>query len=1232
MAFPLCTFLSLLVLIPGQGFTASSWKLDAGSVSRWQAMPGWLGNPSERASFRVEDKVLHLHVPEPGKGMKWRIEGRPVDARYVVVRYRAINVEPKHDYFIYLDDGLNHGLPYRGINVITLDEIATDDRWHYGVVDLWRERVGPFISSVAVQVQATKRGDAHIWLDFIAFTDRLPEGVEPPIPKPPEGPRIEREISLALLARVRPEPTWLGDPASEGAFSASVEEGALRLEVLEPTKGMKWSLPLPEPVDLRRAPYVVLRYRADGISPSSDYLLYLGSERPTEPEREYHAVKLHDIVPDGKWHTVCVRWKPYRCVLLAFQVQAEDGPARIWIKPILFSSHPVETSEGLRDMLPISLDLSSARIGPPEAKLLDLSSRMNVSLSSLFWGLKEGSRFPTEVVVAEGIPFRVSTSPSRNVAEAPKPTGYLEIPIGEKACEVYLVLALRLPVVDEPSYGGGGIWRITRPHRVHVEIEYDDGRIDRCLPYRIASGKHEVVEKLDAYCVPADPSRVIRAVRVWDGLPVGSVGVCAVTLNLTEKKLFPEASSIPPPFAMRPLTLPKPMRPKAKTSGFKAFVENAYLRLDLSTGKGLTVEGVEIPPLRGKALVKPSPLFEVELEGRRMTSADYKVERAEAKGGNLSFTLSPPPSKFPSVSLTIEAEREPILTFSVKLTNLSDSPIRLHLRFFSTLPFRIGDDDWYLYPAKAAVLSRKPCNFRLLYGGAFPLQFLSLFNPSRGFGLYALVKDNEGLTKRFILSRSPSGETKMGVEFMPDPIPPGSSYRAPSLDLGLTSGDWHGAFEAYKRWVETWYRPLLPRKRWFREVFFFRQDYLREGLLDFKRGVYRFERKIEIARRAFGGCDYLHIFDWGACGRRGRTGDYNPWGEIIPGPEEFRRAVEKLQGNGVPVGLYIEGYLVDHRSDVGRAHLEEWGMRDTSGKLMPYTPGCPEFIMCPMVKAWQEYLAGVYRRVSSETGALGFYIDEFGFAGRFCRAKGHGHPVPCHVLRGERELTRRIRLALPSKCVVYTEETPCDVNSQCQDGSFTYCVNAGQTWLRPYLEVPLKLFRFAFPDFKTFEIITCDRPTGSNVEAVKQVFFNGEGLWIQGEPESWFTKETRETIRKCMGLLRAHKEAIASENVNPFVPTLVGRVFANEFKGKRESVWLLYNANPLTVRGPVLSVQHIEGTRYFDLWNGREIKPAVEGGKAVISLEIGPHDVGMVVRRQIGSGVPSDLIKGGKPR
>jgi len=1195
-------------------------RFDQSTADHWRQMPNWLGNPSARASLSVAEGCLAFSVPEPNKGMKWTVAARPTDARYLLVRYRAVNLRPSGDYFIYLDDGLRHDLPFRGLNAIRLNQLVADGRWHFVAADLAARKVGPFITTVAVHVQANERGEARLWVEEIAFVDKLPPGCQVAGERPPPGPARSREIPLATLAEARAEPSWLSNPASPGAFGLSLEKanrkdrrGAVRFRVAEAGNGMKWSGALRPPLDLSATPFLLLRYKAVGLAPRRDYLIYLGPQKPARAQSYYHAVWLDEVVADGKWHTLVVRSKPYRASVLAIQVQARSRDATLWLAPLVFSSRRPEIALGLRDLLTFSTDLVKARVRPPDARLLDISPALNHSLADHLstLGLAADARFPAKNIVVAGIPFRVSTSTEPNVAVCPPGARAVEIPIGERASEVFLLLSLRLPLMDEPSYGGGRRWRITRPHRVRVEVEYEDGAVDRCLPYRLAAAAHEVARGLDAYCVAADPARRIRAVRVCDGLAVGSVGLCGLTLKRSGRRLFPRSARIPPAVATKRVRLPDPGEPKAELSGGRAVVGNACLRLALALDRGVVAEKLEVAPLRANVLACPAPLFEVQVGDERVGSGDYRLDEGRTEGAALLLKLRPPRADLPSLELTLRASRSPALSLAARAVNTARNALRPRLRLLSAVPMRLGEGDRYFFPANPPLLSDEPTNLGAIYGGAFPLQFVSLFNYQAGCGLYAMTRDTEGQFKRFLVRRSRSGTTALGVEFWPDPLPPGASFATPALLLGVNTGDWHGAFAAYKEWARSWYRPLVARKRWFRQVFFFRQDYIRAGLLDPKTRTYRLREKVREAREAFGGCDFLHIFDWGACGRRGRTGDYDPWGQIIPGPREFAEAVAALQREGIPVGLYIEGYLVDRRSRVGAKHCELWGMRNARAELMPFTPGSSELIMCPMVKAWQDYLAATYKRVCPQTGASGFYIDEFGFLTRFCHATDHGHPSPCHVCRGEAELTRRVRLAVSPESVVYTEETPCDVNSQFQDGSFTYCVRRGQV---SSLEVPLKLFRFAFPDFKTFEIIACDRPTGSNVEAVKQVFFNGEGLWLQGEPNAWFTPATLQAIRKCMGLLREHRAAFTSDDVEPLVPTLVGGVFANRFRAPDETVWTLYNANPLTVRGPVLSVRHEPRARYLDLWNARELEPRVADGEAVISLEIGPHDVGMVAR------------------
>jgi len=95
--------------------------------------------------------------------------------------------------------------------------------------------------------------------------------------------------------------------------------------------------------------------------------------------------------------------------------------------------------------------------------------------------------------------------------------------------------------------------------------------------------------------------------------------------------------------------------------------------------------------------------------------------------------------------------------------------------------------------------------------------------------------------------------------------------------------------------------------------------------------------------------------------------------------------------------------------------------------------------------------------------------------------------------------------------------------------------------------------------------------------------------------------------------LRAHRDAFASDDVTPLVPTLMGGVFAHRFAAKRKVVYTLWNTRHRTSRGPVLTLPHRAGARYFDAWNGKPLLPTRTGDSDVIALSIGPRDVGCIV-------------------
>jgi len=117
-------------------------------------------------------------------------------------------------------------------------------------------------------------------------------------------------------------------------------------------------------------------------------------------------------------------------------------------------------------------------------------------------------------------------------------------------------------------------------------------------------------------------------------------------------------------------------------------------------------------------------------------------------------------------------------------------------------------------------------------------------------------------------------------------------------------GNWHAALAAYRRWVGTWYKPAAPRKKWFREAFNFRQVFLHPnlgleyGAFDPKTGEFRLAKMVADDAAAFGGVDFVHIFDWSQTPAHGRVGRYDPW-KYLGGARRFRGEIARVKVMGI---------------------------------------------------------------------------------------------------------------------------------------------------------------------------------------------------------------------------------------------------------------------------------------------------------------------------------------------
>jgi Concanavalin A-like lectin/glucanases superfamily/Domain of unknown function (DUF6259)/Immunoglobulin domain len=533
----------------------------------------------------------------------------------------------------------------------------------------------------------------------------------------------------------------------------------------------------------------------------------------------------------------------------------------------------------------------------------------------------------------------------------------------------------------------------------------------------------------------------------------------------------------------------------------------------------------------------------------------------------------------------------------------------------------------YCFPQMGQAPGPDVANLTRYYGGDFPLQFMDVYNASAG-GIYLMTHDLSNYPRTYFLRKYSNNTVSNGVLYASQAIPPGGSWTLTAV-LGAHTEDWHAALAAYQNWIGTWYTPLVPRQSWFQDVYNLREIFLYTNAAigdtpayNPSTQTYIFNSLLAQDAAAFGGVDFVHMFDWSQTPGSGRVGDYDPWA-YLGGVAAFSNQVAQIHAGGSPVGLYFEGYLLDTNSLVAQSNGPAWQLLDSTNESYDnFGPGYD--YVCPFVSAWTNYLTGRCMNAIQQSGATGVYLDEFGFGWQYpCYNSAHPHSVPSAQLQGEGAMMKQIRQALPASSVLYSEERGTDVGSQYQDGSFTYSISQSDTNQNPSR---VNLARFALPDYKVFEIIRVDAALGNDPVSVESVFFNGEGIWLEGPlNDTWFPASVCQVIAKTHSLLRSYADTFRSLNPIPLVPTLNSNIYANEFPDCNRTVWTLYNGSSQTISGELLMVTNRSGATYYDAWNAQVLAPRLSSNFVYLTLSIPAYTVGCVVQ-QIETNAPGVLL------
>jgi formylglycine-generating enzyme required for sulfatase activity len=129
-------------------------------------------------------------------------------------------------------------------------------------------------------------------------------------------------------------------------------------------------------------------------------------------------------------------------------------------------------------------------------------------------------------------------------------------------------------------------------------------------------------------------------------------------------------------------------------------------------------------------------------------------------------------------------------------------------------------------------------------------------------------------------------------------------------------------------------------------------------------------------------------------------------------------------------------------------------------------------------------------------------------------------------------------------------------------------------------------------------------------------FFNGIGF------ESWenvwgiwngITPRDAEALRRTAKIERAFAKLLVSPQWQPHTPVQQYGVFASKWPSDDATLWTIVNRNHYAVSGQQIAIAHVDGVRYFDLWNGVELQPEHDGQQDDLSFAMEPDGFGAVL-------------------
>lgn len=162
---------------------------------------------------------------------------------------------------------------------------------------------------------------------------------------------------------------------------------------------------------------------------------------------------------------------------------------------------------------------------------------------------------------------------------------------------------------------------------------------------------------------------------------------------------------------------------------------------------------------------------------------------------------------------------------------------------------------------------------------------------------------------------------------------------------------------------------------------------------------------------------------------------------------------------------------------------------------------------------------------------------------------------------------------------------------------------AGRVHNALYYPPMLNLNKFIKPEFAIFRVAEQFKERIQREFATS--FFNGYGTELNvfqaGTPD-WVDEDYR-FLGQTTRILRENSSVFLNKNITPLIPTTRDGIFVNKWQDSTKTLYTIFSLIPEGFSGPLFEVQPRAGYHFVDLWNHRELKPILQGGKWYIKVE-----------------------------